>query len=111
MKEEENKITKNLFAAGDYLEAIKHTSEAFKRHGVQPTNLFVLPPDSKEEKQQDKIDWLMLTHMVEYDNHPVIRVIDLLICVFGHIIDFLAFIGNKFIERKIIKKYDKKRIR
>lgn len=63
----------------------------------------------QEKDMQDWIDWLFLTHCVEYDNHPLIRVIDSLIIVLGYVIDFVASIGNNFIERKLKKKYMRKR--
>ena len=104
-----NQQTKILEAAGDYLDTINHAVNAMKKHGIPPTNIWVSPPETKEEKYQDKTDWSFLIHAQEYDSHPLIRIIDGLIIVFGCIIDFLADLGNRFVERKIKKKYMRKR--
>lgn len=91
----------------DYINTIESAMKAFKEHGVQSTNIWVATPYRKTK--QDRIDWLFLIHNEEYDNHPLVRIIDTLIIISGCFIDFLSNIGNRFIEHKIEKKYVVKR--
>lgn len=91
----------------DFLNTIESHIEAYRDYDVTSTDIFVFPP--YRETKQDKLDWLYLSHCDEYDNHLLIRIIDTLIIFFGCFLDLLSNIGNNFIERKIKKKYIRKR--